>query len=299
MLWSRPTILYDTILNYRTEDYISFAKYWQIKHDPQVSAIRVGQKVCTVTIPLDISQTSILWQHLFLDPLLKDMQTGWHICLLPRHMVVVIEDGVYVCERLIPGKEERIKSTKTYLYRFGYEPDLPVQIHDWRHVPETVIVPMHYRGFILEPYQPWYKQAKNIAMFFFKLFVPCTISILLATSISLSMGSLYYGFQNYTHGCERIRILRSWPAIQSNKAHLNKFFQLVGLFNEARAPISLIQHISVNNTGTVIRCSEAFHPDKNLEVLKQFLKKYYPYVTSVSTDCSNSEVTESMRIEIQ
>lgn len=296
MLWSKPTILYDTVLDYRTENHVAFVKYWKIKQAPTISAIRVGHKVCTVIMPPNINQTSILWQHLFLDPLLKDMQTGWHICLLPRHMVVVIKDGIYVCERLTPEKEEQIESTKTYLYRFGYEPDIPIQIHDFRQASETVTIPIHYKGFILEPYQPWYQLLKNIGLSFLKLFVPHTTSILLATFISLCMGCLYYGAQNYVHDFEKIRVLRSWPAIQSSKARLNQLFQLVGLFNEAKAPISLLQHISVNNDGITIQCSDTFSPGKNLEAMKQFLKKYYPHVANVSSAHSGSH--EFMKIEI-
>lgn len=282
MLWSKPTILYDTILNYRIADHISFAKYWQIKNDPTVSVIRSGHKVCMVTVPSSIHQISILWQHLFLDPLLQDMQTGWHLCLLPRHMVVVIKDGLYICERLAPEKEEQIESTKMYMYRFGYEPDMPVQIHDWRQASEVVMVPTHYKGFVLQPYQPWYKHMQAMGSAFFRLFVPHSTTILCAVLFSLSVGSLYYGYQNYMHNFDRIHVLEAWPAIQSSKARVDQLLQLVGLFTEARAPVSLVKCITMNGESLSIQCDERFSPDKNLDVMKQFLKKYYPHAVHVS-----------------
>jgi hypothetical protein len=283
MLWSKPTILYDTILDYRIENYTSLTKFWKIKHDSTVSAVRVGRKICLATVPQNLSQTSILWQHLFLDPLLKDVQSGWHLCLLPRHMVVVIKDGLYICEGLVSQKEEQIESTKTYLYRFGYEPDMPIQIHDWQKAAEAVTIPAHYTGFVLEPYHPWYKHVQNIGVTFFRLLAPHTISLLCSILLSLSMGSLYYGYQNYTHDQDRIRMLQAWPAIQSSKARTKKLLQLVGLLDEAKAPTSLIQKIDMNNKAISILCSDVFSPDKNLETMKKFLKKYYPYPVTVKS----------------
>jgi hypothetical protein len=277
MLWSKPTILYDTILDYRTLDPVSFAKYWQIKNDRSMSAMRAGHKVCTVMMPSHINQTSILWQHLFLDPLLKDLQTGWRLCLLPRHMVVVIKDGLYVCERLVPTGEEQIESTKTYMYRFGYEPEVPVEVQDWRHASEAVTVPAHYKGFILQPYRPWYRQTQDIALAFFRLFAPHTPIILLATLLTLSIGSLYYGYQNYAHSLDRIHVLQAWPAIQNSKARVEKFLELMGLLHEAKASTSLVQNVTMNNNGISIQCDDKFPPDKNIEVMKEFLKKYYPH----------------------
>lgn len=283
MLWFKPTILYDTILDYRTEDYVSWPQYWKLKQDKTLAAVRIGQKICMATIPSTISQTSILWQHLFLYPLLKEPQTGWHICLLPRQMLVVIKDGLYICERLTSGKDEQIESTKTYMYRFGYEPDVPVHINDWRQFSEIVTVPPHYKGFILEPYRPWYKGLQNVGLTLFKLLSPHTTSILGATLLSLMMGSLYYGYQNYVHGLDRIHVLKSWPAIQSSKARGYKLLQLVGLFAEARTPESLVQAITVNDKGISVQCDSKFPADKNVEVMRQFLKKYYPYDVQVRT----------------
>lgn len=281
MLWSKPAILYDMILNYRIEDCVSWAKYWQIKNDPTVSAMRLGRKVCLVTIPSTIDHASLLWQHLFLDPLLKDMQVGWHLCLLPRHMVVVIKDGLYVCERLASEKEEQIESTKTYMYRFGYEPDVLVQIHDWRQSPESVMIPTNYKGFVLQSHQPWHKKARAVGLAFFRLVAPHTISILGATFVSLIIGSLYYGYQNYMHDWDRVRVLKVWPVIQNSKARGSKLLELVGLFNEARAPRSLVQSIIMNDDGISIQCSNTFSSDKNLEAMKQFLKKYYSHAVDV------------------
>lgn len=277
MLWSKPVILYDTILNYRTEDHVSWLHYWKLKQDKTLTVVHIGQKVCVATVPSEINQTSILWQHLFLTPLLKDMQTGWHICLLPRQMIVVIKDGLYICERLTSGKDEQIESTKTYMYRFGYEPDVPVQVHDWREASETVSVPPRYKGFILEPYKPWYKRVQDISLSLFKLLSPHTTIILGATLLSLTMGSLYYGYQNYAHGLDRLHVLKAWPAIQSSKARVNQLLQLMGLFIEARTPASLVQVITVNDKGILIQCDSKFPADKNVEVMRQFLKKYYPY----------------------
>lgn len=276
MLWSKPTILYDTILDYRIEDHVSLTKYWQIKNDPTLSAMRLGHKVCLVTTPKIIDQTSILWQHVFLDPLLQNMQTGWHLCLLPRHMVVVIKDGLYVCERLMPEKEEQIESTKAYMYRFGYEPDMPLQTHDWRQTSETVTVPPHYKGFVLQPYRPWYKKAQDVGRTFFRFFAPHTTNIFGATLIGLVLGSLYYGYQNDTHDWDRIRVLQAWPTIQSSKARADQLLELVGLLDEAKAPASLVKSIAMDNKGLSIQCDEKFTSDHNVEALKQFLKKYCP-----------------------
>ncbi|MEK7654968.1 MAG: hypothetical protein AAB323_01760 [Pseudomonadota bacterium] len=292
MLWSKPTILYDMVLDYRIEDHILFAKYWQLKNDPALSVMRAGRRVCVVKIPPAINHASILWQHLFLDPFLKDLQTGWHLCLLPRHMIVVIKEGLYVCERLVPEKVEQIESTKTYMYRFGYEPDIPLQIHDWRQAAQAVTVSPHYKGLVLQPYQPWYKHAKDVGLTFFRLFAPYITSLLGATLMGLSVASLYYGYQNYVHDWDRIRVLQAWPDMQSRKSQVNHVLQLAGLFDDAKAPLFLVKSITINDKGIIFECDDTFTSDKNLEVMRQFLKKYYPYPVTVRASSTSSILLE-------
>jgi hypothetical protein len=111
----------------------------------------------------------------------------------------------------------------------------------------------------------------------FRLLSPHITSILGATLLSLMMGSLYYGYQNYANDLDRIHVLKAWPAIQSSKARVNKLLQLMGLFAEARAPESLVEVITVNDNGISIQCDSKFPADKNVEVMRQFLKKYYTY----------------------
>jgi hypothetical protein len=288
MLWSKPTILYDTVLDYRIEDYVSFVKYFQMKNDPTMSTMRFEHKICLVAVPSTITKLSILWQHLFLDPLLKDMHTGWHLCLLPRHMVVVIKDGLYVCERFVPQKAEKIASTKTYMYRFGYESEMPVSIHDWQQASETVSVPPQYKGFVLQPYQPWYRRAQDIGLTFFRLFAPYITRALCATLICLVLGGLFYGYQNYACNWNRIRVLQAWPAIQRSKAQVGQLLELVGLLYEAKAPTHLVKSIAINDKGLSIQCDEKFTSDHNVEEMKQFLKKYYPY--DVRTTIATSSI---------
>ena len=277
MLWSNPTILYNTIVDYRIENNRSWPHYWKLKYDPTISVIRFKNKVCLLTIPSNVNQISILWQHLFLNNRIKELHTGWHICLLPRHMVVAIKDGLYICERLAPKKEELVESTKSYLYRFGYEPESSLLIHDWRQDSEDVKIPTDYDAFILQPHQSWHKRIKSIVSLFSIFFSPHITNILLGTLFSLSAGSLYYVYQNYTHDFAKIQILRSWPSIENRKIRIKKLLELVGLLNEAKTPQWFIQNISIDDCIILIKCSEAFPPDKNLETIKCFLKKYYPH----------------------
>lgn len=283
MLWSNPTILYDTILDYRLNEFVSWSQYWKMKHDPTVAIMRSGSQLCTVTLPSNIRQTSILWQHLFLDPLLQKMQIGWHLCLLPRRMIVVIKEGLYVCERIPPENEELIESTKAYLYRFGYESDVSIQIHDFRQRSEQVSIPIDYMGFVLQPYQPWHLRIKAVASTFLSLYFPHTLTILGATFLSLSLGSFYREYQNYIDGQDRVHVLHIWPQIQTRQARVQKFFELVGVLTEAKAPAQLIQTVRIDDTGVVVGCSGVFPPPKNLEVVTQFLKKYYPHAVTVKT----------------
>jgi|GEM_PF-4946078 len=284
MLWSNPTILYDTTLNYRVENNISWSHYWKLKNDPNMATMRLNHQVCLASVPPNIVEPSILWQHLFLDPLLKDMQAGWHLCLLPRRMIVIIKDGLYVCERLVSSeKEELIESSKTYLYRFGYELDVPLEIHDLRQNSETIKISPHYKGFILYPNQPWHRQTTETVLAFLQLFTPYKTIVLSTTLLSLSFSSLYYSYQNHVHDFDRINILRSWPKIQHNRIRFEKLLKLIGLLDEAKAPKSLIENVFTDDNKIIIQCSSTFSADKNLENMKIFLKKYYPYLVNVKT----------------
>ncbi len=281
MLLTKPDILYDTIVQYEIEPNIALKKYLKIKWSPEYAIVKSGKNVSIAKTPPNLKNTSILWQHLFLADKLKSMTKGWHLCLLPRQMVVVIKDGLYVCERLLPNNEEPIESTKKYLYRFDYTPDIPMNVYDFQDIPETVRISKNYKGFIFKTNEKITTKIYKIISTALNLLKPHLLILLASTCINLLAATCYYSLYNYRHDYYRIELLKQWPTLKQSQTQMRKVFQLFGLLEEAHAPKNFLNGLETDFNKINFTCNPKFAIQKNKQVLKKFLDKYYSYPIKV------------------